>query len=304
MMTTCFACEGTRFRQIRLGGPWSLSECAYCGSAQLDPLPTEDQLREAYSSSYYGADGSKFLRPLEKVMQGLAEREAAVLVSELGANSTILDIGCGRGLVAGALSHRGITSIGVERSESAARGLDPRVKLIIDPEITLQDVPVGSCDAVIFRHVLEHLRSPREVLERARERLSPRGTIFIEVPDWRSPQAQLFRANWFHLDPPRHLWHFTCEGLEALLKAAGLRGKPYTSISLAQDAMGWLQSGLHAVGRPRNAFFDGLRHGSAKPGLRDFALAAALAGPALAATACGTAAGRGSVLRVSAVPQI
>ena len=48
------------------------------------------------------------------------------------------------------------------------------------------------------------------------------GLVLISLPNFGSWQARRFRADWFHLDLPRHRSHFTARGIETLLRRAGL----------------------------------------------------------------------------------
>jgi hypothetical protein len=64
-------------------------------------------------------------------------------------------------------------------------------------------------------HVLEHIPSPQEFLIALRDKLAPRGTLLIQVPD----QAQ----NPFDLLIADHCSHFSRETLTGLLHSAGYR---------------------------------------------------------------------------------
>ena len=48
------------------------------------------------------------------------------------------------------------------------------------------------------------------------------GLVLVSLPNFGSWQARRFRADWFHLDLPRHRSHFTARGIETLLRRAGL----------------------------------------------------------------------------------
>ena len=50
--------------------------------------------------------------------------------------SRILDVGCGRGVLAAALADLGFSAHGFEINDNVARHMDPRVKLSVAPDLT------------------------------------------------------------------------------------------------------------------------------------------------------------------------
>ncbi len=51
------------------------------------------------------------------------------------AGGRVLDVGCGRGVILGALADRGLEAHGFEISEAATRGVDPRAKVCVAPRL-------------------------------------------------------------------------------------------------------------------------------------------------------------------------
>ena len=79
-----------------------------------------------------------------------------------------------------------------------------------------------SFDAVVLWHVAEHLHDPATTLRNVASLLRPGGVLMIAVPNFGSPEAKIGKAGWFHLDVPRHVFHFTSATLRPLLADAGL----------------------------------------------------------------------------------
>ena len=75
-----------------------------------------------------------------------------------------------------------------------------------------------SFDAIVLRHVLEHLRDPGAMLRRARELLVPGGVLLCEVPD---VNALRIRLRHRPLMGQLHLWHFGARSLRAFLGHCG-----------------------------------------------------------------------------------
>jgi SAM-dependent methyltransferase len=80
---------------------------------------------------------------------------------------------------------------------------------------------LGTFDAVLFNHSLEHVAEPLDDLLLALGLLRKGGIAIVASPNFESWQRRRFGTYWFHLDLPRHRSHFTPEGLERLLRRAG-----------------------------------------------------------------------------------
>ena len=73
-------------------------------------------------------------------------------------------------------------------------------------------------DVITLFHVLEHLPTPKVLLENLiRDNLKDGGLLVLEVPNLNSLQAIIAGKNWLHLDIPRHLNHFTKRRLVSML---------------------------------------------------------------------------------------
>ncbi len=301
----CPLCSGDAVLKTTLGA-LSLWVCRGCGLGFLSPQPDDVTLGRAYDDAY-GEAGAKFIGPIETLMAASAAREASRLAQHLRPGAKVLDVGCGRGLIASALAAAGVDVTGVERAAAAAVGLDARVRLVVtdDLEHLAENVALVDerFDVVMFRHVLEHLRDPVSALRQALTLLRPGGVVRVEVPNFQSRQADAMGKAWFHLDPPRHLFHFGHASLANALTSAGFVDVDVRAgLSAAQDPMGWIQSALHRVGRPEQGLYRALHRGAARPPdvAVDVALAALLGPAALTLSLVEAASGGGGVLRATA----
>jgi hypothetical protein len=130
------------------------------------------------------------------------------------------------------------------------------------------------------------------------------------VPNCDSLQARLFGRHWFHLDLPRHRFHFGPRSLEALLTRHSFRIVRRDHFCLEQNPFGWLQSAYNALGFPADLLYDLLKAPSAKTGTaraHPWACAAVLAllpvllPLALLLTLCDAALRQGGTVEVYAV---
>jgi 2-polyprenyl-3-methyl-5-hydroxy-6-metoxy-1,4-benzoquinol methylase len=238
--------------------------CPECGLGRLYPMPGPEAVREFYPDAYYGEPGSKFQPLIERLVRWVGARHIAFLSAGLPPGARVLDVGCGRGVILGALADRGFQVHGVEISAEAARGADPRAEIRIATHLRDAGYKPGSFDEVVIWHVLEHLHDPRGCLEEVHRVLRPGGRLVVAVPNLASLQARWTGAAWFHLDLPRHLYHFPIDALRRLLTDTGFSVESEHHFSVRQNPFGWIQSFLNArESLPRNGLYELLQRRAA-----------------------------------------
>jgi 2-polyprenyl-3-methyl-5-hydroxy-6-metoxy-1,4-benzoquinol methylase len=253
-----FAVEGCASRVVECGG---------CGLARLDPLPSDEELARFYPDAYYGDPGVKFQPAIEWLVRAVGTRHIRFLARGVVPGGRILDVGCGRGVLLSELADRGYEVHGVERSPAAALGADPRAQIRIAPDLAAAGYSAGFFDAVFIWHVLEHLREPVAAVREVHRILRPGGKLVVAVPNFSSLQARWAGPAWFHLDLPRHAYHFPIRALRELLEQTGFVCESEHHFSLRQNPFGWIQSSLNRrPGLPRNGLYTLLhRRGPGEP---------------------------------------
>jgi SAM-dependent methyltransferase len=76
----------------------------------------------------------------------------------------------------------------------------------------------ASAEYIILSHVIEHVPDPAAVIDECFRVLKPEGKLIIHTPNAVSFGHKVFRENYYHLDPPRHLFLFSPRSLSKLCK--------------------------------------------------------------------------------------
>ncbi|MBI5757353.1 MAG: class I SAM-dependent methyltransferase [Planctomycetales bacterium] len=233
-----------------------LVTCGQCGLGRLDPMPSAEEIRGFYPDDVYGVTGEKFESFVESLVRWVASRQAQFLSRGLQSGARVLDVGCGRGVLLRSMADCGLEVHGTDISPAAVQGVDSRAAIRIVPCLADAAYPTGFFDQVILWHVLEHLPDPRETLVEIERVLKPGGRVVVAVPNFSSLQSRWAGPAWFHLDLPRHLFHFPLESLQFLLTDCGFDVLSAHHFSLRQNPFGWIQSALNRVRwLPRNGLY-------------------------------------------------
>ncbi len=205
-------------------GEFRLVRCRGCGVAFVSPLPLPAELTAYYGGAY---------RPPRRSPEQdrVAARFVVRLLREAGVpEGNVLDFGAGWGALAKELQALDYTVSGLEladrdRALATANGI-PTVR-------DLSELGDHAFNAVLARHVIEHLPTPLETLKAIRRVLEPGGVVLIGVPNFASVAARLLRGGWEWFAPPAHLWYFDRASLSGLLARAGFA--PIRTVTIQGD---------------------------------------------------------------------
>jgi len=257
-------------------GEWfDVVRCNQCGLVYTNPRPTREGMPRYYPPEYHAHHKDLLRRSVEALIRQVRYRRNREVLCWLPSDrpGRVLDIGCGQGWQLYDLRARGAEVVGTELSEDAARfarqelGLDVRVGLLEDVRNGMQwgSLPspgfaAQSFDLIMAWHALEHLPSPRRTLTEAHRLLRPGGHLLIAVPNFDSLQARIAGQHWFHLDVPRHVYHFSRHTLVALLEDVGFRVVDIGFHAATIDVCGLTQSLLNLCGLAPNLLYGYVRY--------------------------------------------
>lgn len=153
------------------------------------------------------------------------------ILSYIGENKKILDVGCSEGLLAERLKINNSKIIGIELDKSAAESAEKYCDEVIvgDVEsIELTREYERKFDIIIFADILEHLKEPLNVLIKFKEYLDDSGSIIISLPNvanWRM-RFKLLSGNFDYTEygilDNSHLRFFNEKNAKKLIEDAGL----------------------------------------------------------------------------------
>jgi 2-polyprenyl-3-methyl-5-hydroxy-6-metoxy-1,4-benzoquinol methylase len=186
-------------------------------------MPSEKELEQYYTDNYQLVS-QEFDKDVEYRRICRLPEQVALLQEILTWKrlpSSIVDIGCDRGLFLDEARRYGFQVQGVELSEEGrkyCRAIGVPVEMYIK-ELTQK------FDIATLWHVLEHFTHPTEVLSNIHRILKPEGIVLIRVPDFSSLSSQLLKEKWLWFQPHHHYVHYTKRALHFLLERNGFAVK-------------------------------------------------------------------------------
>jgi 2-polyprenyl-3-methyl-5-hydroxy-6-metoxy-1,4-benzoquinol methylase len=166
-------------------------------------------------STYSKAVDRKRLRFIEEQLRRYAPPQGSVL-----------DVGCGNGIMSEAIGRCGYQVLGIDISEKAidkakAAGTKSNIQFrVVSAEDLVAD---GSTyDAVICSEVLEHLPDPSQLLRTLHALLSDEGVLVVTVPNGRGPRELMITQPMQKLQQQGGI---LLKGAKAVKKTLGYTGK-------------------------------------------------------------------------------
>lgn len=221
--STCMCCGRGLAPSSRAVNDFDVMECVACGAASVVPPPDEAACREWYNDTdVYGMIARARRQAEESPVHPDATTLALLLRARLPAGRVrLLEVGCANGRLLNGLRQHGFDVTGLELSRETSRvardlfGLDVRTGLLQEHSF---DAPF---DAIVARHVIEHVPDPPAEFERLRAKLRPGGVLLLVTPNGRSIAARLLRERWEWFIPPLHVHYFTAQAMTHLARRTG-----------------------------------------------------------------------------------
>ena len=235
ILVPCAVCGGTELELLYAGGlDPSLDASAYfsssrvsaaypnivrckaCGLVMANPRDDEQTLARVYGGmsdeAYDNEDANR---------RAAAVHHRRCLSRERTAPARLLDMGCASGFFVAEAQRAGFDVVGADASDwmiSRARLRCPNAKFVVG---SLESLSFDAeFDVITLWDVLEHVHSPRLVLERLHGWLKPGGSLLMSMPNAASLVARTLGPRWVLL-LREHLWYFAPDTIAKLLPQCG-----------------------------------------------------------------------------------
>ena len=188
-------------------------KCEVCGLVYTSPREDEETLERIYLR----VEDNDYLKEQYWKIKTLKFNKKILECYKDGGR--LLDVGCGHGFFLDILDGKW-DGFGIDPAISAvniARQKGHRAFVS-----TLENAPFKSdyFDCITVFHVLEHVSDPKRFLKKANQLLKDDGLIYLEVPDFGSAIARLFKRHWWYI-MRFHTYYFTRRTLDKILRKTG-----------------------------------------------------------------------------------
>lgn len=254
---TCPLCEGREYEVCEPYGEignaplrCSLLACKRCGHYFTGFVSCHA------SSDLYEEDHYELIDTRTSVFGRLVVLDGCIVIRDLKRiqrvlrHLSILDFGCGKGVLLSLAARHGWRTRGIETARRRAEFARTVYHLDVDTdEYRRGRIDGAPFDVIVLSHVLEHLPRPKGLLKNLVDaNLSSRGLLMVEVPRFDSLQSKLAGPRWIHLDPPRHLSHFTLSALTRLLTDLRFQIIERRQLSIHNGLFGMVQAIMSRLG--------------------------------------------------------
>lgn len=213
-MQCCPVCQSEKSREIGLKNNFKVFICSKCGS--IHTAKSSDEQNLFSYDNYY--DGGNTAIP-DFVHQRLSE--IVETFSPYRQNNSLLDVGCGAGILLLAGEKAGWKVEGVEVSNPAVEYLRGKGLKVFHGTLDEARFPDNHFDVITSVEVLEHITEPKYLVEEIYRILRPGGLFWGTTPHGRGLTAKTIGIDWSAVAPPEHLQLFSIPGIKIMFEQTG-----------------------------------------------------------------------------------
>lgn len=226
-VTKCPVCENTDYTNYSIvkdhmitKEDFHLSKCSNCEFIFTNPRPDKEHIGKYYQSDVYVSHSDTKKGIINKLYHSVRKKSLKNKVSIVKEYSpeakTILDYGSGTGYFPEILKQYQYEVYAFEPDENARKQTKDKIKDNVYDNI--DELPDKKFDVITLWHVLEHIHDLNETIIKLTQKLKPKGTIIVAVPNHNAPERDYYKNEWAAYDVPRHLYHFTKNSIKELFK--------------------------------------------------------------------------------------
>lgn len=201
---------------------YNIVKCQKCGLCYLNPIFPENILKFFYKEGFYFKYKNILLNKITYFVSHFIIKNTINSLKKYKINGTVIDVGCGNGVLVSELLNHGYDAYGVDINSDAGKIMDgklnDRIKFL---ELNDSGFVENSIDIITTNHVLEHVYNLKPFLLDIKKYLKPNGLFYIKVPNNSFFEYKLFNQYAYNLEVPRHLSFFTKKTLKKVLENSG-----------------------------------------------------------------------------------
>jgi SAM-dependent methyltransferase len=219
---------------------------------------------EAFSSLYEaGAYGRHegMIQRLSRRLQIIKAYKFCKTIQSQVPGKRLLEVGAGKGAFLEGARRAGFQICGIEPSKRSREFANQLLgeAIVTDEPLESHNSKGHQYDVICAWHVLEHIQDPEIALAKISTILRAGGRLYLGLPNFDSAQAHRGLGNWYHLDPPRHMHHFTVNSIRMFLERQGFSVIEFRYDATLPDITGELLTLLNRVSKSKNALFNFLK---------------------------------------------
>jgi 2-polyprenyl-3-methyl-5-hydroxy-6-metoxy-1,4-benzoquinol methylase len=219
----CPVCQHAPARAAWKYGAYQIFECPQCAAQFVHPM---EAARVDYYQARYANVGSDLLSGhIHPGFKNTAEKIKTIVARYLTIDQRhVIDIGCGPGFYLSQLKPLGFEELGIDFNPDIVRFAKEQmnVNAMVGRVEDVINMPTRF-DLALLTHVLEHVEDPIGLLHSILQILTPRGVLFVEVPNRRrfTMSRSLEKGQFIEGEyPPHHLTFWSKQSLSNALKQA------------------------------------------------------------------------------------
>lgn len=216
MKKNCPVCENNKVNFERELNNIKLLRCNECGFVYAN---LSKKRIEIANSSYDETFSNIYNNYQSSFDQCWFEYIVRKIEKKVGKKGSVLDIGCGNGMLLSKFKKRGWTVAGLDFSPWAKIYAKKIGFKLYSQSLDTQKIPKNRYDVIVCTSTLEHIEKPKEFLDDIYKILKHRGIAYFSgMPNYGSILVKLGVAKFESNKPPMHVSYFTPRSLNNVVR--------------------------------------------------------------------------------------
>jgi 2-polyprenyl-3-methyl-5-hydroxy-6-metoxy-1,4-benzoquinol methylase len=161
----------------------------------------EWQKYDTYTAASMHSTAVAYARPLNVARINVF----TTMISGVGKGLTVLDVGCGDGLLSEPIAKMGNTVASIDLPTITPVAQKRHISFVVSGDAEKLSFADGMFDVVLASEVVEHLWNPDSFLSEAYRVLKPKGYLIVEAPEGKEGLRYDAHKNWFTTEVIQHM---------------------------------------------------------------------------------------------------